>query len=126
VQSLRRTLSPPFEIMESCVSPLFRAKDHQIHPLKDVELVGEDLRINGFAVEPGISSEPVREHIESSESFVIQGRRPDSFGGPVWTSKNRGRYDRSRLRYPSESRSLRRPSAAAIGVMSSCAKSSMA
>jgi hypothetical protein len=25
--------------------------------------------------------EPVREHIESSESFVIQGRRPDSLGG---------------------------------------------
>ena len=47
--------------------------------------------------------EPVREHIESSESFVIQGRRPDSFGGsPMWTSKNRRRYDRSRLRYPSD------------------------
>src|SRR5580704_4770650 len=47
--------------------------------------------------------EPVREHIESSESFVIQGRRPDSFwGSPVWTSKNRERYDRSRLRYPSD------------------------
>jgi hypothetical protein len=55
VQSLRHTLSPPFEIMESCVSPLFRAKDHQIDPLNDVELVGEDLRINGFAIEPGIS-----------------------------------------------------------------------
>src|SRR5271155_1128997 len=47
--------------------------------------------------------EPVREHIESSESFVIQGRRPDSLGGsPMWTSKNRRRYDRSRLRYPSD------------------------
>src|SRR5277367_4369308 len=40
---------------------------------------------------------------ESSESFVIQGRRPDSIGGPpMWTSKNRRRYDRSRLRYPSD------------------------
>ena len=55
VQSLRHTLSPPLEIMESCVSPLFRAKDDQIDPLNDVELVGEDLRINGFAIEPGIS-----------------------------------------------------------------------
>ena len=27
--------------------------------------------------------EPVREHIESSESFVIQGKRPDSIGGVV-------------------------------------------
>jgi len=34
---------------------------------------------------------------------VIQGRRPDSLGGsPMWTSKNRRRYDRSRLRYPSD------------------------
>src|ERR1700677_1319614 len=47
--------------------------------------------------------EPVREHVESSGSFVIQGRRPDSIGGPpMWTSKNRRRYDRSRLRYPSD------------------------
>ena len=29
----------------------------------------------------GAFLEPVREHIESSESFVIQGRRPDSLGG---------------------------------------------
>jgi hypothetical protein len=55
VQSIGHTLSPPFEIIESCVSPLFRAKDHQIDPLNDVEFVGEDLRINGFAIEPGIS-----------------------------------------------------------------------
>ena len=27
--------------------------------------------------------EPVREHIELSESFVIQGKRPDSIGGVV-------------------------------------------
>lgn len=46
----------------------------------------------------------VREDIESAESFVIQGRRPDSFGEPppMWTKENRARYDRSRLRYPSD------------------------
>jgi hypothetical protein len=33
-----------------------------------------------YGTDAGIS-EPVREHIESSESFVIQGRRPDSLGG---------------------------------------------
>ena len=34
---------------------------------------------------------------------MIQGRRADFFGGSlVWTSRNRGRYDRSRLRYPSD------------------------
>ena len=54
MQSLRHTLSPPFEIMESCVSPLFRTKDHYIDPLNDIEFVGEDLRVNGFAIEPGI------------------------------------------------------------------------
>jgi transposase len=48
-------------------------------------------------------SERVREHFESLESSVIQGRRLDSFGGhPLWTSKNRGRYDRGGLRYPSD------------------------
>ena len=54
MQSLRHTLSPPFEVMESCVSPLFRTKDHYIDPLNDIEFVGEDLRVNGFAIEPGI------------------------------------------------------------------------
>ena len=45
----------------------------------------------------------VREDIESDESFVIQGRRPDSVGEPpMWTAENRARYDRSRLRYPSD------------------------
>src|SRR5262249_42119080 len=41
---------------------------------------------------------------ESVESFVIQGRRPDSVGEPplMWTAENRARYDRSRLRYPSD------------------------
>jgi len=47
--------------------------------------------------------EPVRENNESLESLVIQARRPDSLGGsPVWTNENRGRYDRSKLRYPSD------------------------
>src|SRR6185437_10551895 len=46
----------------------------------------------------------VREDTESAESFVIQGRPPDSFGEPppMWTKENRARYDRSRLRYPSD------------------------
>jgi len=47
--------------------------------------------------------EPVREDNESLESLVIQARRPDSLGGsPVWRNENRGRYDRSKLRYPSD------------------------
>ena len=47
--------------------------------------------------------EPVRELNEWLESFVVQARRPDVFGeSPVWTNENRGRYDRSRLRYPSD------------------------
>jgi hypothetical protein len=47
--------------------------------------------------------ERVRENNESLESLVIQARRPDSLGdSPVWTNENRGRYDRSKLRYPSD------------------------
>jgi transposase len=49
-----------------------------------------------------ISLQPVREDVESSESFVIQGGGLIRWGSPLWTSKNRGRYDRSRLRYPSD------------------------
>src|SRR5208337_3626902 len=34
---------------------------------------------------------------------MIQERRPESLGGvPMWTNENRARYDRSRLRYPSD------------------------
>ena len=44
----------------------------------------------------------VREEVESYESFVIQERWPDSEGPPMWTNENRARYDRSRLRYPSD------------------------
>jgi transposase len=33
---------------------------------------------------------------------VIQGWWPNSRGPPMWTSKNRARYDRSKLRYPSD------------------------
>jgi transposase len=43
----------------------------------------------------------VREHVESMESFVIQGRRL-GLGVAMWTPENRGRYDRSSLRYPSD------------------------
>ncbi len=45
----------------------------------------------------------VRELNESLESLVIQERRPESpVGSPMWTNENRARYDRSRLRYPSD------------------------
>ena len=52
-----------------------------------------------------ISLEPVREHIESSESFVIQGKRPDLIWGVVDVDEQaiRGRYDRSRLRLSEQS-----------------------
>src|SRR5258708_5506784 len=33
---------------------------------------------------------------------IIAGRRDPEHGSPMWTSKNRGRYDRSKLRYPSD------------------------
>jgi transposase len=45
----------------------------------------------------------VRKVVESCESVVIQGWWPDSIGGHLmWTDKNRARYDRSKLRYPSD------------------------
>jgi transposase len=44
----------------------------------------------------------VRNLLASWESSVIQGWWPDSGGPSMWTKKNRGRYDRSRLRYPSD------------------------
>src|ERR1700690_420952 len=47
--------------------------------------------------------EPVREDNESLELLVNHGRQVDSLGGwPVWRNENRGRYDRSRLRFPSD------------------------
>ena len=53
--------------------------------------------------QPEEDIEPVREQIKSAESFVIQGGGLIRLGGsPMWTSKNRRRYDRSRLRYPSD------------------------
>ena len=33
---------------------------------------------------------------------MIQWRCPDSRESPLWTSENRGRYDRGHLRYPSD------------------------
>ncbi len=44
----------------------------------------------------------VRKRLELGESSVIQGWWPDSGRSPMWTTKNRVRYDRSRLRYPSD------------------------
>src|ERR1700733_13880568 len=40
--------------------------------------------------------------LESLESFVIERRQSDSRGLPMWTQKNRPRYDRDHLRYPSD------------------------
>ena len=41
--------------------------------------------------------------VESLESFVFQRRWSDSLGAPsMWTQKNRPRYDRDHLRYPSD------------------------
>ena len=62
-----------------------------------------DDRLRRFPRPRRTSLEPVREQIESAESFVIQGGGLIRLGGsPMWTSKNRRRYDRSRLRYPSD------------------------
>jgi transposase len=44
----------------------------------------------------------VRKHIESYESFVIQGWWPDSRRVTDVDSEEPGRYDRSKLRYPSD------------------------
>ena len=50
-----------------------------------------------------VVSESLSEKIQIVKSLVIQARRPDSLGdSPVWTNENRGRYDRSKLRYPSD------------------------
>lgn len=51
---------------------------------------------------PGRTLVSVRRDIESNESFVIQ-RGFLIFEGPgMWTKENRTRYDRSKLRYPSD------------------------
>jgi len=51
--SLGRTVPVPFDFMQSGVSSLLSPKDHQVDPLDHVELVGQDLREDGFAVESG-------------------------------------------------------------------------
>ena len=42
-----------------------------------------------------------RREVYSDESFVISGGLIPG-GPPMWTSENRARYDRSKLRYPSD------------------------
>jgi len=42
------------------------------------------------------------ETFESHESFVVQGRWPDSRRAPMWTKENRAKYNRDHLRYPSD------------------------
>ena len=62
-----------------------------------------DHEVGKFGVGVRNPLEPVRELNESLESLVIQERRPESpEGSPMWTNENRARYDRSRLRYPSD------------------------
>jgi putative transposase len=46
--------------------------------------------------------EPVQKHLESYESFVIQGSQPFLGGLPMWTKESRIRYNRDQLRYPSD------------------------
>ncbi len=48
------------------------------------------------------ASVSVRKEVESHESDVIQERWPESGGPPMWTSENRTKYDRAKLRYPSD------------------------
>src|SRR3984893_10530313 len=54
-------------------------------------------RTNSFLV----SLVSVREVVESDESFVIQGWRFEE-EPPMWTSENRPKYNRDKLRYPSD------------------------
>ena len=49
-----------------------------------------------------IYKSPVREDKELLESLAGQGGELILWVSPVWTMKNRGRYDRSKLRYPSD------------------------
>jgi transposase len=44
----------------------------------------------------------IRKHLALCELLVIAWRRSDKRGCGVWTNENRGRYDRSKLRYPSD------------------------
>src|SRR5271166_6510378 len=44
----------------------------------------------------------VRKEVESDESDMIQDRWPDSGGAAMWTTENRPKYDRDKLRYPSD------------------------
>jgi hypothetical protein len=47
--------------------------------------------------------ESIHEHVESDESVVIPCTMPASRRSlGMWTIENRGRYDRSKLRYPSD------------------------
>ncbi len=49
-----------------------------------------------------LPSGPVRERNGPLESLVIQERWPESLVEPMWSNENRARYDRIRLRYPSD------------------------
>ena len=78
--------------------------------------------------EPSLMSEPVRDSIKSWKIISVR-RRPNSLGGRRCGRASRGRYDRSRLRYPNDPghgrgigtlwRAIPPANAAVIGVMSS-------
>jgi hypothetical protein len=42
------------------------------------------------------------ESLNHMNHLCFKSGGPDSEGPPMWTNENRGRYDRSRLRYPSD------------------------
>ncbi|HEX4769132.1 MAG TPA: ABC transporter substrate-binding protein, partial [Lichenihabitans sp.] len=68
----------------------------------DYDGMAKIYRGGGRFIASCIPSVSVRRVVESYESSVIQGWWPDSEGLPMWTTDNRARYDRSRLRYPSD------------------------
>ena len=85
------------ERLDLTIEPVSRASCFKAYPYRWANL------LIVRSIGSGAFSEPVRENNELLESLVIQARRPDSLGGsPVWTNENRGRYDRSKLRYPSD------------------------
>ena len=79
-----------------------RTRHAAFRSLLAIALVRKPLTYN-MLIMPEAQGFTVRENNKSLKSLVIQARRPDSLGdSPVWTNENRGRYDRSKLRYPSD------------------------
>ena len=88
-------------------------KRHSTYPLRlprsikaEVERLAkrDGISINQFivtavAVKVSVS---IRKYLALCELLVIAWRRSDKRGCGVGTNENRGRYDRSKLRYPSD------------------------